>query len=44
MQDLELKKLREKNLLFNQFLFERIGMPIEVFEEINRLIEKAKGM
>lgn len=41
---MELKKLRDKCLLFNQFMIEKGGMPsalAEAYKESNRLIEKA---
>lgn len=40
MQDLELKKIKEKCQLFFQFLIEK-GMPAEFFEETNRALEQA---
>jgi len=39
MEDIEI--LRNKILLFNEFLVERLGIPSEFFIETNDLIEKA---
>ncbi|OWP82635.1 hypothetical protein BWK59_14820 [Flavobacterium davisii] len=37
----EIELLRDKILLFNDFLIEKLGMPKEFFIETNNLIEKA---
>lgn len=41
MENKQLKKIKDKCQLFNQFLIDRAGMPAHLFEETNRLLEKA---
>jgi TRAP-type mannitol/chloroaromatic compound transport system substrate-binding protein len=41
MENTQLKALKEKCQLFNQFMIEKAGMPAQLFEETNRLLEKA---
>ena len=41
MKNIELKILKDKCLLFNQFLINRAGVPAQLLEETNKLLEKA---
>lgn len=41
MENIELKILKDKCLLFNRFLIERAGMHAPLFDETNNLLEKA---
>lgn len=41
MEEYDLKKIKDKCLIFNQFIIERTGMPANFFQETDKILEKA---